>query len=41
VALGDNGKVLLKKKFTQKRLISSTCKLSIACVTGSWREELL
>ena len=117
VALGDNGKVLLKKKFTQKQLIaftanrqtcligmeacsgshflgralrerghdvklipaqfvkpfvksnkndfidakrllrpwiartcascrsrqmtSSTCKLSIACVTGLWREELL
>ncbi len=86
VALGDNGKVLLRKKFTQKQLIaftanmqtcligmeacsgshflgralreqghdvklipscrsrqmtSSTCKLSIACVTGSWREELL
>ena len=118
VALGDNGKVLLKKKFTQKQLIaftanmqtcligmeacsgshflgralreqghdvklipaqfvkpfvksnkrtisstlkrllrpwiartcascrsrqmtSSTCKLCIACVTGSWREELL
>ena len=28
VALGDNGKVLLKKKFTQKQLIASprTCR---------------
>jgi hypothetical protein len=24
-----------------RQMIGSTCNLSIACVTGSWREELL
>ena len=28
VALGDNGKVLLKKRFTQKQLIAFTANLS-------------
>src|ERR1700694_281777 len=33
VALGDNGKVLLKKKFTQKQLISFTANLQ-TCLIG-------
>jgi len=31
VALGDNGKVLLKKKFTQKQLITFTANLAELC----------
>jgi transposase len=33
VALGDNGKVLLKKKFTQKQLIAFTAKMQ-TCLIG-------
>ena len=32
VALGENGKVLLRKKFTQKQLITFTAKMQ----TSSW-----
>jgi hypothetical protein len=35
VALGDNGKVLLKKKFTQKQLIAFTANLP-TCLPG-WK----
>jgi transposase len=33
VALGDNGKVLLKKKFTQKQLIAFTANMQ-TCLIG-------
>jgi transposase len=33
VALGDNGKVLLKRKFTQKQLIAFTANLQ-TCLIG-------
>jgi transposase len=32
VALGDNGKVLLKKKFTQKQLITFTAKMQTSLI---------
>ena len=32
VALGDNGKVLLKKKFTQKQLITFTANLQTSLI---------
>jgi len=35
VALGDNGKVLLKKKFTQKQLIAFTANMQICLI---WME---
>jgi len=34
VALGDNGKVLLKKKFTQKQLITFTVTCSVIKASG-------
>ncbi len=39
VALGDNGKVLLKKKFTQKQLITFTANLQ-SSLTGRLRRQL-
>ena len=38
VALGDNGKVLLKKKFTQKQLITFTANLQTSLI--GWRHVL-
>jgi len=38
VALGDNGEVLLKKKFTQKQLIKFTANLQTSLI--GWRHVL-